>query len=696
MPPTPVVVRRFKDKDRIARTAGEIVERALAYMIDKTGFDAAMRDVRQDYLLAGRGTAWIRYEADFEALQNTAEGQTEAGNETDATEPAEQITDERVIVDYVSWQDFGHSPARRWEEVDAVWRRVFMSRDKLKARFGDELGSKIPLDHSARAEKNLTMSGMAQASGAEKATIYEIWDKDEQEVIWISKSYPEILDRQPPPINLEGFFPCPKPFYATTATDSLIPVPDYIFYQDQAEQIDVLTARNDKLSDMLKLVGFYPAGSPESKSLQEAVKIGTENTLIPIPSWTSFQEKGGVGQIQWLPVDNVARVITECQQMRQALINDIYQITGISDIVRGASNPNETATAQNIKNQWGAVRVRDRQTEMQRFARDCLRIMGEVIAEKFQPATLMKITGMQLPTDMDLMQYFQQQQMAAQAQGQQFQPPDPDTIPITVDQVIQLLHDDLMRSYRIDVETDSTIAADENQDKQSWNEMLQAVAMFMQQAMPVGAQLPPLVPALGEMLQTTIRKYRAGKQLEDSLDQAIDEITAESKQQQQQQKMMQEQQAGQPPQPPPPTPEMMKAQSDMQVDQAKLQNDIQISQAKQQLAQQIAMEELQLKQAQVAAEQRRQDIEAQQDAANLEREVAFRQTLADLEARHSDRVTAMTSQLAEQNRAIMEMLSGLAQAHQQSTGTLAAAMTAPKRIVRDPSTGAIIGAETIQ
>jgi hypothetical protein len=37
-------------------------------------------------------------------------------------------------------------------------------------------------------------------------------------------------------------------------------VPDFIFYQDQCDEIDALTKRIAALTDSLKLVGFYPGG----------------------------------------------------------------------------------------------------------------------------------------------------------------------------------------------------------------------------------------------------------------------------------------------------------------------------------------------------------------------------------------------------------------------------------------------------
>jgi hypothetical protein len=91
-------------------------------------------------------------------------------------------------------------------------------------------------------------------------------------------------------LELEGFFPCAKPLYATTTSDSLIPVPDFILYQDQANELDILTDRIDGLVKSLRVRGVYDASQP---ALQRLLTEGDNNTLIPVDKWMAFSEKGG-------------------------------------------------------------------------------------------------------------------------------------------------------------------------------------------------------------------------------------------------------------------------------------------------------------------------------------------------------------------------------------------------------------------
>lgn len=408
--PQAAVSRRFKDADPVARTASEMIERSLHLTFEEQDLDAVMKLVRDDFLLGARGQAWVRYEADFapilgpdgQPLPPAAEG-----------EPApERITDERVPIDYVHWKDFGHTPARYWQEVTAVWRKTYLTRTELKKRFGDEKAANVGLDHCRND------AGQYMAEGARKATVYEIWDKATSKVYFIAKSCREPLEVSDPYLRLKSFWPCPKPAFGTLEDGNLVPVPDYIYFQDQCEEIDDLTARIGKLTDALKLVGFYPKGDDTSGAAQieKALRPGTENVMLPIPSWAAFTEKGGAAQVQWLPVKEVVTVLQGCIQLRKELKDNLYEITGISDIMRGETEASETAKAQNLKAQFGSARVKERQKVIAQFIRDIARIAAEIIADRFQPETLMAASNMSLPSQAELDEAMAQQQAALQAQ----------------------------------------------------------------------------------------------------------------------------------------------------------------------------------------------------------------------------------------------------------------------------------------
>lgn len=589
-PPKPVVTRRYKDEDPVGLYASQALERALSYTIDCTHFDGVMRKCRDDFLLFARAQAWVRYVPTFKPApdgdndnQQEDTGETEGQVETNQAS-AQLLAYEETIADHVHRQDFLHSPGgREWSEVWWVARRVYMTRDELVDRFKDK-GRQAPLDwgRDRQDDDNRDEKGR-------KGQVYEIWDKTTRQVFWISRGMQEALDVRPDPLGLKDFFPCPEPLLGTLGDDTIIPVPDYEFWRDQAEEVDTLTQRIDALTDALKLTGFY-AGANEPV-LQQVFSSENANRLVPVETWAAFKDGGGAkGMIEWVPLDMVNQALTASFLARKQLLDDIYQITGISDIMRGDTDPNETKGAQELKSTWGSSRVRTKQSEMARFARDTMRLMSEVIAGKFEMTTLALMTDMDLMTGVEKMQaqyLIEQQQMALQAQaaqaqqqgmvpqpGQQGQlgpglnpqgagapppaPPQPQ-IPAelqdklskpTWDDVEELLRDRAKRIFRIDVETDSTVEPDMARVRADSVQFVQVIGDMLAKSLPVVQAAPPLARMVGETIKFITRKFDAGRELEDVIDKTMDAI------------------AGLPPAPPE---GQQKAGPDPQIEMAKVQ-----------------------------------------------------------------------------------------------------------------------------
>jgi hypothetical protein len=597
--PNAEVSRRFKDEDPVGKVAADVLERALNYTLDAYDFDAQLKLCREDYLLPGRGQVWVRYVPHMEEVdseQDPTEGEGEADEDRNDTEEPDaegvesRVAYEEVLCDHVAWKDFLTNPTREWSETRWVARRVFMTRKQLVERFGSKIGNQVPLDYGA-PQRGAETDVDERDAMSKRAQVYEVWDKDSKKAYWINASFPaQPLDERDDPLGLKDFFPCPKPLCATQAPDSTIPVPDYIYYQDQAEELDDLTQRIGKLQDALRMVGVY-AGE-EGNKLQNVFTPGNENTLIPIDAYDLFKEKGGIrGLIEWVPIDMVIQCLKGCYEARQQILEDIYQITGLSDIIRGASNPNETATAQGLKSQWGSLRVRDRQKAIQDFARDTIRIKGEIISEQFGIDTLKAMTGVQLMTNAEKMQaqawiqqqqlIAQQQQMMAQMQGGQPQQPPPQAQPPfnpdlleqpSWEDVDALLKNEPMRQFRIDIETDSTVEPDESQAKQDFVEGSQAVVQLLQAAAGIVPSAPYTAPLFGEMMQELARKFRFSRSMEDAIDKIFEQAS--------------QMQPVQPPGPEPADPNILEAEKVKgQVEMMKAQSEQQRTQSDNQIAQ---------------------------------------------------------------------------------------------------------------
>ena len=549
--PRPDVSRRFRDNDPIGRVASMMLERALEYEVEHYGdYASAMKQAVQDRLLGGRGTAWVRYEPHIvgemggeaedmpdDGLQVTEdidEAETEGGI---YRENQERIEYECAPVDYVHWRDFGLTVARTWEEVTAVWRKVYMGRPALVERFGEELGNLIPLDTKPETSKSFNEK---MGEGASEAVVYEIWDKTTGQVLWLSKSLGRILDTRDDPLQLENFWPCPKPMFSTLTTDSLIPVPDYVLYQDQARQLDTLADRIDGFIQALKVRGVYDASEP---SLQRLFTEGENNALLPVKNYGAFSEKGGMaGAINLVDIAPIAQGLQMAYQAMEQVKGQIYEIMGIADIQRGQTDPSETLGAQIIKSNNASGRLKTMQHDVVNFATTLLQIKAQIICQHFTDDTIVKISG-----------------------AMQLSPQDQALIP----QALALLKDEPAKNFRIEVTSDSMIYQDEQQEKQNRIEFLSAVSSYIQTALPVAQGAPELTPLLMEMLKFGVTAFKAGKQMEGMIDETADKFREQAKAMEGQ--------------PKPPTPEMQKLQMQAQMDQAKMQAQTQLEQQKMQM-----------------------------------------------------------------------------------------------------------------
>ena len=589
--PRPDVSRRFRDNDPIGRVASMMLERALDYEITHYGdYKSAMNQSVNDRLLGGRGTSWVRYEphivgseADgmpedgFEITEDIDEAETEVGM---YREDQERIEYECAPVDYVHWRDFGLTVARTWEEVTAVWRKVYLGRPALVERFGEELGGRIPLDTKPETSKSFSEK---MGEGAKEACIYEIWDKTSGEVIWLSKSMGEILDTRADPLKLENFWPCPKPLFSTLTTDSLVPIPDFVLYQDQARQLDTLADRIDGFIQALKVRGVYDASEP---SLARLFSEGENNSLLPVKNWNAFAEKQGMqGAINLVDIAPIAQALTMSYSAMDQVKGQIYEIMGIADIQRGQTDPNETLGAQVIKSNNAAGRLKTMQHSVVDFATELLSIKAQIICNHFTDDTIVKISGAMQLSDTD---------------KQYIQP------------ALALLRDESAKNFRIEVTSDSMIFQDEMQEKQDRMEFLSAIGGFMQQVIPAAQAVPEMTPMLMEMVKFAVTAFKAGKGLEGIIDETADKFREQAKAQEGQ--------------PKPPTPEQQKLQGQMQLEQAKLQ-------ASQQQAQQTMQLEQQKMQMQMELEKAKQEYQAQENQLKFQLEDQRNRAQAEMDMR---------------------------------------------------------------
>lgn len=607
--PIPIVERKFKDEDPTAKASAEVATRLLKYFIDEESlsfdpFDDLMQASVLDALVTNRGVTEFLYHAEKEEAE-------EEGEEEETVEPS--YKNECVYGVSQRWDKFIHGYARSWKRVPWAGFEIDMPRDEFEKNFPEVRGK---VDYSALASEEdereaLTGETRQELTGVKMVKVYKIWDKSSRKVLFFSPMYKDAMLRElDDPLELKGFYPFPRPMNFFRKITSLLPVPLYEFYRNQAEELNALTSRLKHIIRALKIRGFYDSTVDGIEKVLEA----EENVLIPLENRQAMPESMGMDKMIWLmPVEKLVEVARSLYEQRGQCKQIIYEITGISDILRGATQASETATAQQIKNQWGTLRLKKFQKEVQRYVRDCLRIMLEIAVTKIDPKTVKAMTGLPFlfQEEKQRLEMGLQMKMAqAQQMGQPFEvPPEVQEMLATPtwDEIMALLRNDVLRDYKIDIETNSTIDAEAAQDKQDIAELMNAIAQFLNGIAPLVEQGVLPYEVAKSMLLMISRRFTFGPQIEDALNKMkAPEAKGDPKAEAEQAKAKVEAE---------------RAQMEFKMDEAKAQREEQAAQAEHTRKMQLMEMEEQIERERLANEQAKLQIEK----ARLANQAAFQE-----------------------------------------------------------------------
>ena len=517
------VARRFADsQDDVARVAASMLERVLNCDIESPTdtYAQALWHALQDRLLPGMGICRIRYEREEEMTEGEAQQVTEDGLEIAPEVPAEsELKSEGVTVDYVPWKRHLWSPCETFDQARWWAFAVDMGRRQLVERFGP-IGELVPLNSKKRKSDDDT-----KATPWGRAEVWEIWDKESRKVYWYVEGYGKLLDVKDDPLQLEGFWPFPRPMMANATTDTLVPTPDFTLAQDLYNEIDDLSTRIRMLQKAVNVRGAYDA---TNKGLQRLLSEAASNELVPVAEFSAFMEKGGIqGAIAWMPLDVLVQALGELSKQRLELKAALFEITGMSDIMRGQSGAGDvTATEQSIKAKFGSVRMQAVQSDFARFASDLQRLKAEVMSRFYAPETIIQLSNIEMTPD------------AEHAQA-----------------AVQLIQSRI-GLYRVEVKPEAVSLSDFAAMRSEASEFVTGVSSFLTAVAPLVQAVPGSAPALLELLGLVMSRFHGFDGAEGIIDRAI----AQLKEQQTQQQAN--------PQPPPADPKLqaaqLKAQTDLQ------------------------------------------------------------------------------------------------------------------------------------
>lgn len=584
--------RRFADPaDDVARVASEMVTRILQNDMNDPDdkYVGVLKHALQDRLIAGLGAARVRY-----CIEEEGEGDTAVK------------TDEWCDMEYCHWRDLLWSPARTYADLRWKAYRVYLTKAEVLARFGEEHAKHVPYQSrgpSLDPETDHTDQFVANDRAAQ-AEVWEIWDNNTKCVYWYVEGYHKFLDKKQDPTKFDGFWSDAPWMMANITTRKYLPRPDYMLSKDLYDEINELEHRLAMLTKACKVVGVYPASAEE---VQRLLTEGLENRLIPVENWAMFVDKGGLkGQIDYFPVKDIVEAIAVLVQQQQLRIQQLYQVTGMSDILRGDTNPNETLGAQKLKAQFASTRIRSLQDEFASFASELLNKKVQLIRRLYDPERIKKLSNVMNTPDAAL-----------------------------ADQAIALIKDTAQFNCRVKVEAESMAQIDYESLKQERGEYLMSVSNFLGQSTPLLQALPAAGPFLLELLKFSLAGYKSANTMESVVDQAIASLVA-----------AEQQKAAQPPQPSPEEKaEQIRVQGQMQIEQAKAQASQASDAAKAQMEMQKLQQEMALKQQELAGEMERDREKHKLEMAKLVMEI--RKLQAELEFKREEQALKIQGQQAE-------------------------------------------------
>ncbi len=502
--------RRYASKDAVARLSCILLERSTNFFTETGKLSDKLLGVRDSGLIRGLGNLKVRLVT--EIVETESFGEQEASK--------------RIEYDYVDHNSFLCNPATTEDMIR--WKAYLHHMDKyeIKSRFGKKIAENIKFTKSVTNYGATTTN--CDDAAHKRAEVWEIWHKDTGKVIFWSDGYTDaLLSEEDDTYNLEGFFPSPPSLNFGRVTTSTLPIPPFRMYKTQAQELNNVCARIQDIINQIKAGGLYNAVIEQSSIENHLNNDSGEFSPIKIDPSVDINKL-----IYNKDIQSLAAVLQVLRSEKEEIINDIRDITGISDIVRGTSIASETATAQKIKGNFAISRIQPYQEEMSRFIRDIIRITAELVAENYSGEELAQISGMrileQAETNRKINEIIVSKNLSPEEakQVKQVMLDEQDKVikleMAVTDEMLaavdKMLKDDKLRGYAIDIESETTVQVDSDKLKQERIEFLNVMSGFIQQYAPLvqGGLIPR--EAFTAILGFVSRPFKVGRELEEAFE----------------------------------------------------------------------------------------------------------------------------------------------------------------------------------
>jgi|LakMenE01Jun11ns_1017448.scaffolds.fasta_scaffold9955877_4 hypothetical protein len=551
--------------DNVGASAAFFKERLAINLAKSFPFFDALATARDDFLVTNFGILRAYYERD-EVKQKVKErifpqqmegtedvvfidgagdivesddiGQDDEGYFIETDEVVD-VENERVCLDQALYKEVYIDPdIKRFNRCERMAFELHYSVPQFKAVFGARA-------YAALGKADDPKDGVDEAAPKRQTIkVYEYWDKYERKVMWVPElgsefitpkamQMPEEYDEGEQPnglYNLEHFFPVPDPILSNQATDEFWPVPEFYQLVELIEDIHTIFSRMMALTKAIRARVLF---DNNVEGLQEALAEATEGDAFGVPNLSqSLVNNGGSldSVVQYIPVEKMVSALAQVYQALEQRLNTLYRLTGVSDLLQGliADGTQRTFGERQMLEKYALNQHAEPQRKMQEFVRNCYDLLCEMALKNFKDESLER---------------YMMPATAPQVHQQNFKA------------ALDLLKDDRKR-FRIELETDSTIALNEQYDKQMRVELVNTLTSAIEKVAGIAASSPALVAIELHALKYMVQGFRQGKMFQQEITQAIDQVL----------KQMQE--AAQ--QTPAPNPEMLKFEFEKQVKESEL------------------------------------------------------------------------------------------------------------------------------
>ena len=581
------ITQRFLDDSETNRIASEMMERSIDLYLKDSDTETVISKCRDDFLIGGRGVARVCYDPENEV--ELEDGTVEMDN-----------SEKKCRIEYVDWKDFAMSTDKEWCNVKWIAFRHYKNRSELIEDFGEKKANAVELNATRLNDNKNKNEGNELFKMAE---VWEVWDKESKSVLFLTTGGGGVLlSNEEDPYKLRDFFPIASPLGSNSNPIDLRPIPLYRQYKTQAEELNIIDTRIRSLVEQCKVTGIY--SSIAEASDMEGLFNGNDGSFTPMLSNGNQKVQD---LIMFKPLGEIIATISQLNDRKDRVIFSIRDITGISDIVRGVSTASETATAQQLKGNFAISRIQPLQKELEFWVRDLIRLLCELTVENYTIEELVAMTQLKI-VDIKAIERAEQlkldallneaksltdlnnpeevarlEQMNEQAKEQfkkTMKKPLEDLkgyaiTPEQIQELEKLIKNDRLRTFAIDVETDSTIKIDQQQEKADRIEYIRSISEFSNSFFPM-VQAGIITPDAFKQFMLFISKpFKVGRMVEESL----------VAQEEQEEKG--------------PSAEEMLAQAEIQIKQQELQLKAQ----KQEIDAQFTQQELDIKKAALLQEQ---------------------------------------------------------------------------------------------